>query len=64
MKKRILVLLTVALVMVAMMAASAMPTFAVIPQNAVDHACEHPGGHGVPQGGPHAGVNPIPFCVV
>jgi hypothetical protein len=49
--KRILVLLTVALVMAAMMAASAMPAFAVLPANEnAGHACVH------------FGANHVPFC--
>ena len=49
--KRILALLAVALVMAAMIAASAMPAFAVLPQNEnAGHACGH------------AGANHVPFC--
>ena len=50
--ERILALLTVALIMAAMMAASAMPTFAVEPQNGnALHACNS-----------HTGSHP-PFCM-
>jgi hypothetical protein len=49
--KRILALLAVALVMAAMMAASAMPAFAVN-ENA-GHACDHANDNG---------VSHIPFC--
>ena len=49
--QRLILLLTVALVMAAMIAASAMPAFAVLPSNEnAGHACEH------------AGANHVPFC--
>lgn len=48
--KRILVLLTVALLMAAMMVASAMPAFAV--NDNAFRACDY------------AGVAHVPFCVV
>jgi hypothetical protein len=48
--KRILALLTVALIMAAMMAASAMPAFAM--NDDAFRACDH------------AGAAHVPFCVV
>jgi hypothetical protein len=65
MKKRILLLLSVvALMVVMMMAASAMPAFADRPAFVGELVCERgDDGHGIPQGGPHEGTNPVPFCV-
>jgi hypothetical protein len=63
--KRILLLVSVVALMVVMMAASAMPAFAARPAFLGDLVCERgDDGHGIPEGGPHAGNNPVPFCVV
>ena len=48
--KRIIVLLTVALLMAAMMAASSIPASAVNDKG-LEHACGH-----------HPGVSHVPFC--
>jgi hypothetical protein len=64
MKKRILLLLSVVALMVVMMAASVMPAFADRPDFVGELVCERgDDGHGIQQGGPHAGTNPVPFCV-
>jgi hypothetical protein len=42
-----------------------MPAFADRPAFLGDLVCERgDDGHGIPQGDPHAGNNPVPFCVV
>ena len=46
--KRILLGLTVALVMAAMMVAAAMPAFAKITPVVIDQFCENPAGHQPP----------------